>query len=105
MTNNDFTHKDVADVISGILTRTRVRLVEMNQVDLERFWFFQYDESRSKVANTYEFYKMLNLYGSKCRQWEDMHNGSACVVERVRDTYLLPKIEQFIRSLEGHNNA
>jgi len=84
------------DVFSGILMRARDELAHMKKEDLAKFWFFEYDNTRSEAYNLYLFHDMLDIYGRKCRQWEEMHNGSMCVVERVRDTYLLPKIKEFL---------
>jgi hypothetical protein len=30
-----------------------------------------------------------------------MHNGNSCVVERVRDLYVMPKIRAYVKSLKG----
>jgi hypothetical protein len=46
---------------------------------------------------------MLNLYQNKCRRWEEMHNGSSCVVERVRDTYVMPKIREWLAVIKAEN--
>jgi len=64
---------------------------------------FTWNESASLEWNLYQFHDKLRLYGSFCRRWEGIHNGSCCVVERVRDTYLMPKIREFTArmGLEG----
>jgi hypothetical protein len=46
------------------------------------------------------FYDMLRLYAGQCRRWEEHHNGSCCVVERVRDTYIMPKVREFADRLQ-----
>ena len=51
---------------------------------------------RSKEWNLYKFSDALEMYKSRCRRWEEHHNGSSCVVERVRDKYLMPKIKDFL---------
>lgn len=85
----------IAAVLEGIVDRANAELREMKQEDLERFWFFKFDPTKSLEWNLYEFQDMLGLYRSKCRSWEEMHNGCCCVVERVRDTYLMPKVREF----------
>ena len=75
----------------------------MASADLERFWFFRWDESAKLEWNIYQFTDLLELYRRQCRRWEEMHNGSVCVVERVRDKYLLPKIAEFARQLKASN--
>jgi hypothetical protein len=92
--------KEIENVCTGILRQSRDELKTLKFEDLERFWYFKYDHTITPALNLYEFHKMLGLYGSKCRQWEEMHNGYQCVVERVRDTYLMPKIKEFIKSME-----
>lgn len=89
--------KEMEAVFNGILVdeRNELRNIE-DPAELERFWFFKYEPKNSMEWNTYQFYSMLNLYQNKCRRWEEMHNGYCCVVERVRDTYLMPKIKEWL---------
>lgn len=93
---NEVTQKEIGDVINGILAGAEKELQEMSESQLERYWFFKWDDSKSKEWNTYQFHDLLKLYGSQCRRWEEKHNGSCCVVERVRDKYLMPKIREFV---------
>jgi len=71
----------------------------MTEGDLEKSYFFRWDESATTEWNAYQFHVLLKLYGSRCRKWEELHNGYCCVVERVRDKYLLPKIREFLATL------
>lgn len=93
---DDIKKQDIEAVFHGILGRAQDELRTMTQAELERFWFFKYDTALSYELNLYLFQDYLDLYRRKCRQWEEMHNGSMCVVERVRDTYLMPKIREFV---------
>ena len=68
---------------------------------LEGYWHFAFDAKKSVEANIYNFHDMLKLYGNFCRRWEQHHNGSCCVVERVRDHYLWPKIKLFADDLRA----
>ena len=89
-------------VFTGMLQRAQDELAAISDpAELEQFWFFRYDRSRSEAANLYEFTQMLDLYRRKCRSWEEQHNGISCVVERVRDQYLWPKLQQFIADVKG----
>lgn len=97
---SDVNNDTLNQVFDNILSQSRDELKTLAQVDLAKFWFFKYDNTKSEHWNLYQFNGMLDLYSRKCRQWEEMHNGSMCVVERVRDTYLMPKIKEF---LELHN--
>ena len=78
---------DIATVLKGLADRGNIELRAMQQSDLEQYWHFAWNASASLEWNLYEFHKMLRLYGNFCRRWEEVHNGSCCVVERVRDTY------------------
>lgn len=68
----------------------------------ENYYHFKWDPMETAEWNTYKFHDLLKLYGSFCRRWEEHHNGSCCVVERVRDKYLMPKIRDFISDLKRH---
>lgn len=98
--------KDALDsVITGIYASAQAELRAMEQADLESRWFFRWDDAASLEWNIYQFHKMLDLYGSFCRRWEEMHNGNCCVVERVRDTYLMPKIREFAAKINAPSNT
>ena len=97
-----FNKQDLETVVNGMLKQSQDELKAMaDPTDLERYWFFSYDKAASLEWNTYQFNKMLDLYSSKCRRWEEMHNGSCCVVERVRDRYLMPKIKEWISLVQA----
>ena len=68
--------------------------------DLEQYFFWKWDDEKSVEWNTYEFYERLSLYNRFCRRWEEHKSGSCCIVERVRDKYLMPKIRHFLSELE-----
>ena len=86
----------IAGVITGLAKSFDDETRKLDRDGLEEYWFFQWDETIDAARNTYKFHNFLKLYGSKCRRWEEMHNGSCCVVERVRDQYLMPKIREFV---------
>jgi hypothetical protein len=93
------TDEELANVITGMAQCFNDELYSKTESELEENWFFEWDNSASLEENTYNFYDMLKLYGNFCRRWEEKHNGSICVVERVRDKYLMPKIREFVRHL------
>ena len=96
----EVTTEALETIFTGILQRAQDELaVITDPAELERYWYFKYDKSRSPAVNLYEFNKLLDLYRSQCRRWEELHNGSSCVVERVRDQYLMPKIREFLAEL------
>lgn len=99
MTDTQLTDS-IESLMTDIVRAGQERMKTLKQEELEQFWFFKYDTAQTPAQNLYEFNKMLDLYKRKCRQWEEMHNGYQCVVERVRDTYLMPKIKEFIKTME-----
>lgn len=91
--------KVLKEVIGNIIDKSNEELFAKKQEELEDYWFFDFDRKRDLNKYIYEFTKAIELYKSFCRQWEEHHNGSVCVVERVRDTYILPKIRKFEKGL------
>lgn len=99
------TEADISMVINGILDAGRRELENMTQADLDQYWFYHSDPKRTPEQDAYEFFDLLELYRKQCRAWEEMHNGSVCVVERVRDAYLMPKIKQFVENFRSRLDA
>ena len=95
-TVTEITKDDIGAVLSGILKSADKELLETSNDELEKYFYFQYDENRSKEWNLYKFSDALEMYKERCRRWEEFHNGYSCVVERVRDKYLMPKIKDFL---------
>lgn len=88
------------EVLTELANGCDDELFACKQEELEGYWHFKWDESRSAEWNVYEFHEMLQLYGNFCRRWEDHHHGYICIVERVRDKYLMPKIKELIEKLK-----
>jgi hypothetical protein len=97
----NITEKDIGSAIKMIAQKFDDELFQKTETELEENWFFKWDDSASIEWNTYKFHEMLKLYGSICRRWEERHNGSCCVVERVRDKYLMPKIKQLVQQINS----
>ena len=88
---------DVLKKVMGAIAEGSDReLFALAENELEQYWHFKFDSERSADSNLYSFYDMLKLYSHFCRRWEEHHNGSCCVVERVRDKYIMPKIRHFL---------
>jgi hypothetical protein len=92
-------------VIAGLVNTFDEELQTSTQEELEKYWFFVWDDDSSVQWNTYQFFDLLNLYANHCRRWEEKHNGSVCVVERVRDKYVMQKISSFLDKLSITNNV
>ncbi len=101
----EVTKEDIGDVLGGLMKRIDAEYQSMTENDVRARWYFKFDGEKPLRINIYEFHKMLELYRSSCRRWEEMHNGSSCVVERVRDKYLMPKIIEFEQNVREHVNA
>ncbi len=94
----DVTENDIDDAVTGILKRAEDELSQMSEAELRQRFHFQFDGSKSARWNLYHFTQALELYRTSCRRWEEMHNGHMCVVERVRDKYLMPRIDEFLEN-------
>lgn len=91
----EISEKDIGNALMGLMHRIDIEYDEMTQEDLESRWHFRYDPESSLTWNMYLFHDYLSLYAGSCRRWEEKHNGHCCVVERVRDKYIIPKIKEF----------
>lgn len=89
----------LTEVLTGLTRACDDELFGKSREQLEEYWFFRWDDSASLVMNLYHFHDLLGLYSRQCRRWEEHHHGSVCVVERVRDTYMLPKIRELEKQL------
>ncbi len=96
----DATAKDIETVITSLAVKVDGDLQSKTEAELEEYWFFQWDDSLSIEWNLYQFHDLLDLYKRQCQRWEEYHNGMCCVVERVRDKYLMPKICAFIEQMK-----
>ena len=95
------TKEAVEDVLTSIASRCDAELYAKTREELEEYWFFTYDPGKTVALNLYHFHDMLRLYGGFCCRWEEHHCGVYCVVKRVRDKFLMPKIEAFAERIKG----
>ena len=95
-----FDTKILGEVIKNISDNFDKELFSKTEEQLEEYWFFKWEANNTTEQNLYKFHDMLCLYQDFCRRWEERHNGSCCVVERVRDKYLMPKIKEFCRQVD-----
>jgi uncharacterized protein YdiU (UPF0061 family) len=101
----DVTEKDIGDVLTGFLARSDAELFALSEAELASRWYFKHDPELSVAWNLYQFSDCLSAYRASCRRWEEKHNGHCCVVERVRDKYLMPKIKEFEAVLRNRLSA
>jgi hypothetical protein len=96
----DITEKDLENTITSLVSRFDDELQRCNSQQLdENYWHFKFNTNKDPALTFYEFFDALVLYQNFCHRWEEAHNGSKCVVERVRDKYIIPKIHQFLKDL------
>ena len=91
--------KAIGETITGIVRRFDEELYALTEAELAEQWYFRWNETGSPAWNLYQFSDMLEMYKRRCRRWEEHHNGSECVVERVRDKYLMSRITAFMVEL------
>ena len=96
---NEVTEEEIGKALSGMMRSFDAEYREMSEADLDGKWLYKHDPDLPIELTMYRFLSMLTLYSGSCRRWEEMHNGSGCVVERVRDKYTLPKIKEFCRQI------
>lgn len=87
--------KNIPKVVCSMLETMSHNLFSLSEESLRKQWFFKWNDSQGVADNIYHFTEMLQLYKSRCRRWEEYHYGGCCVVERVRDKYLMPRIKDF----------
>lgn len=90
----------IKDVVVSLEKGFSDELFSKTSEQLEEYWHFKWNDKRSIEANLYEFFDLLGLYERQCTRWEEHHNGICCVVERVRDAYLMPKIKQLASNIK-----
>lgn len=104
MTNNNM-EKEIGEVLEGIHKSFNDKLFAMSQEEIASEWYWNWEEDKSIEWNTYKFTDILELHKSRWRRWEEHHNGSCMVVERVRDKYVMPRVKEFLAELAKHQNG
>lgn len=94
----------IGEVLTSLAARAGADLYATPEEELGRYFYWRWDESRSVEWNLYEFSDLLEMYKRTCRRWEEHHNGSCCVVERVRDKYVMPRVKEFLAELARHQS-
>ena len=101
----ELTQKQLGDALVSLAAKFDEELFAKKETELDAaYWHFKWDASKSLEANLYNFTRMLDLYRLFCRRWEEHHGGHCCVVERVRDKYLMPKIKAFAQVVRDSSN-
>lgn len=98
---NYVNEKEIAEVLTTMVSKFDDELFALSEQELSARWYFNFDKERSVAWNIYRFSDTLENYKYFCRLWEEHHNGNCCVVERVRDKYLMPRVKQFLIDLQA----
>lgn len=99
------TAEQIGEVLTSIVARADSELLALDETALAGQWYWRWEDGRSTEWNTYKFSDMLERHKRRCRKWEEHHNGSCCVVERVRDKYLMPRVREFLAALATHKSS
>lgn len=97
------TQEQIGDVLTAIAATADADLMALEEAELAAQWYWRWEEDRSVEWNTYKFSDILEMHKRQCRLWEERHNGSCCVVERVRDKYVMPRVREFLSALATYN--
>ena len=97
---NDTFMNALDEVATAIVKSARDELLNLTEDEVRARWWFRWREDASIEVNIYQFSDMLEMYKKECREWETHHHGSTCVVERVRDKYLMPLIRDFATEMK-----
>lgn len=100
----ELTQEHIGEVLTGILKRADGSLLTMTAEEIAGLWYWRWKIDKSVEWNTYEFSDTLESHKRQWRRWEEHHNGTCCVVERVRDKYVMPRVREFLMTLAAHNN-
>lgn len=95
------TPSEIEAVLTAMAQSLQAELANLPENDLESYWHFKWDDTASLEWNLYKFTSALELFKKACRRWEDAHSDECCVVERVRDKYLMPKIREFTAEMRA----
>jgi len=96
------TKKQIGEVLASLEERSSADLLALSAEEIAAEWYWKWDEHRTVEWNTYKFSDILELHKRRWRRWEEHHNGNCCVVERVRDKYVMPRVREFLSVLGAH---
>lgn len=94
--------EEIGEILSALKERSEKKLLALTEAELADLWWWNWEEDRSVEWNTYKFSAALEVHKTRCRRWEEHHNGNCCVVERVRDKYVMPRVRGFLAALSTH---
>lgn len=99
------TKEQIGDILTAILSGSDRELLALTDAEIAAEWYWIWEEGEGAEWNTYMFSDILELHKRRWRRWEEHHNGSCCVVERVRDKYVMPRVREFLAALATHKDG
>lgn len=100
--NTEEVKAEIKKVIHGMVDSFTTEVLAMSAEQISEEFFWSWDVTRTPAANLYLFFDALALHRRRWRMWEEHHNGSCCIVERVRDKYIMPRIYELLAALEAY---
>ncbi|WP_231365803.1 MULTISPECIES: hypothetical protein [unclassified Thioalkalivibrio] len=94
---------DIKAVMEDLADSFDKDLLALSAEEIAAEWYWSWDAGQSVEWNTYQFSDILELHKRRWRRWEEHHNGSVMVVERVRDRYVMPRVREFLAALAKHS--
>ena len=67
----------------------------------EPVFYFSWKDKDIDAKTVYEWLKAMETFRHSAREWEEQERGSVCVVERVRDKYLLEKCQELLDMIKN----
>lgn len=102
MTDYLLTKDQIGKAITSLAASFDADLLALSADEIADEWYWRWEEGRSVEWNVYTFTDTLALHRRRWRRWEEHHHGSCCVVEHVRDKYVMPRIREFLAELATH---
>ena len=97
------TVEQIGEVLTSFAETVDSELLALDESAVFAQWCWRGDDGQGIEWNTYKFSDMLEIHKRRWRRWEEHHNGRCCVVERVRDKYVMPRVREFLAALATHN--
>ena len=84
------------EILPRLIDAMDAQLLTMTPEEIQAHWVWSWQEEASLWWNIYHFADTLELYKEQWRKWEEHHNGYICVVERVAEKYVKPRVDDFV---------
>jgi hypothetical protein len=95
--------REIEKAMKGFVEKSEADLLAMSADEIANEWWWTWLEWRTIEWNTYSFSSTLESHKRRWRKWEEHHHGSCCVVKRVRNKYVMPRIREFLAALDAHS--